>query len=114
MAFSCRGHTLMVMKQESNEPSEEFLQEWQMKLIPLTSKYRIEVHIYTNEWLALHSEMNPGSSSPKCILGLATKLLVMVTAHVKDLTGWFPGMLVCPSPSQPFVTYLPCWKCHCE
>ena len=114
MAFSCRGRTLMVMKQEPNEPSEEFLEEWQMKLAPLKSKYRIEVHIFTNEWLTLYNEVNQGSSSSNCVPGLATKLVVMVTAHLKALTGWFPGMLVCPSPSQPFVTYMPCWKCHGE
>ena len=110
----------MVMKQESNEPSEDFLDAWQMKLITLKAKHRIEVHIYTNEWVALTNELlelNIGSfalleSSFECIPGLATKLMVMLAGHVKALaTSWFPGMLTSSSPGQPFVTYMPCWKC---
>lgn len=129
MAFSYRGRTLMCMKQEVNEPCEGFLDEWQMKLYILQSKFRIEVHIYTNEWVSLTNELLELSShsfsleSFECLPGLATKLLVMVTGHVKALaTSWFPGMLVTPTPggggagagSQSFVTYMPCWKCYAE
>lgn len=121
MAFSYRGRTLMSMKQESNEPCEDFLETWQMKLCLLKSKHRIEVHIYTSEWVSLTNELlelNSHSFSLDmfdCIPGLATKLLIMVTAHVKALAmNWFPGMLTSASHSQPFVTYMPCWKCYAE
>ncbi len=111
----------MVMRQVSNEPCDEFTSRWDFKISLEPAKYRIEVHIYTNEWVSLTNELlelNSQHSLPldnfERIPGLATKLLIMVTGHVKDLAlSWFPGMLK-GSPSQPFVTYLPCWKCYAE
>lgn len=118
MAFSYRGRTLMVMKQVTNEPCGDFADQWGKKLAQLlTSKYRIEVHIYTNEWATLSNELlelNSHNFDFGCIPGLATKLLIMMTAHVKALAlSWFPGMLKVPS-SSPFITYMPCWKCYAE
>ena len=116
MAFSYRGRTLLVMKQVSNIPSDEFLDKWEMKAHLLKSKYRIEIHIYTNEWITLSNELMELNSQEnfECIPGLATKLLVMITGHVKALAlSWFPGMLIFPS-GRTFVTYVPCWKCYAE
>ena len=137
MAFSYRGRTLMVMKQASNEPCDEFLEAWQLRLRLLKAKHRIEVHIYTNEWVALINELLELNSQSfslenlECVPGLATKLMIMVTAHVRALAvSWFPGMMVAVPTSRssmsslssaasgaggtPFVTYMPCWKCYAE
>ena len=52
--------------------------------------------------------------NPSSIPGLATKLLVMLTNHVKTLaTGYFTGMLSLPQPGV-FSSYIPCWKCFAE
>jgi hypothetical protein len=113
----------MAMKQEVNEPCEGFLDAWQMKLKSiLHSKIRIEIHIYTNEWVSLTNELlelNSHNFSFEGLPGLATKLLVMLTGHVKALAmDWFPGMLLSPSAaassSEAFITYVPCWKCYAE
>lgn len=106
----------MIMTQSSNDPSDEFLEAWQMKLHLLTSKQRIEIHIYINEWVTLTNELlGPNSytlSLDNNIRGLATKLLVMVTGHVKALAmNWFQGMLM---PVNNFTTHMPCWKCYAE
>lgn len=115
MAFSYRGHTLMVMKQAVNMPSDKFLETWQGRVKLLESRYRIEVHIYTNEWVKLTNELvalNAHSGDFEAIPGLATKLLIMVTTHVKALAlNWFSGML---RSSSSNVTYIPCWKCYAE
>lgn len=122
LAFSYRGQTLMVMKQVSNKPCEEFLLtrlNHQINRCLLVSKYRIEVHIHINEWVSLTNkllESNPHSFSMERIPGLATKLLVILSTHVKELAlKWFPGM-ICPNPSSetPFITYIPCWNCCAE
>ena len=49
LAYSLRNHTVFVMKQVANEPSEEFLMNKQLpkqvKMGLLVSKYRIEAHV---------------------------------------------------------------------
>ena len=107
----------MVMKQASNEPGEGFPDAKEIKLRLLKAKHRIELHIYTNEWVSLgHELLELGSFSPEnleSIPGLATKLLIMVTTHVRTVaTSWFDGMLT--STSSDVVTYMPCWKCYAE
>lgn len=120
MAFSYRGRTLLIMQQVTNEPCDNFLDQWEIKLKLLNSKYRIEIHIYINEWVALFNELlelgctNFMFENFECIPGLATKLLVMIASHVKTLAvSWFPGMIKGTS-EDPFVTYIPCWKCYSE
>lgn len=108
----------MVVKQESNEPCEEFLEVWE-KLTILQSKHRIEVHIFTNEWMSLTKELQELNSSHsislQCIPGQAAKLLTIVMGHLEALvTSWFPRMLVCPSLYEHSVTYMACWKCYAE
>ena len=106
MAFSYHGHTLMVIKQESNEPSDKFFEKWQFNLTLLKAKYRIEAHIYINEWMAL------SNSCGESFISQATKLVVMISMHVKSLaTNWFPKMLI-SSENQSFSTHIPCWKCY--
>ena len=105
----------MIIKQESSEPSDDGAdgdnkdEMLQSNVNILKSKYRIEAHVYTNELLATFIEMNCISDM---FASLATKLMVMITGHVKALTtSWFPKMLTSLKVQQPFVTILPCWKC---
>ena len=125
MAFSHKGRTLVVIKQEDNKPCDELVDTLKVKSHLLKSVYRIEIHIYTNEWVALTNELMEQSSrfmdNFEFIPGLATKLLVTVTSHVKALTsGFFQGMLTRRSRSMDkkedfeSITYLPCWKCYAE
>ena len=109
----------MVIKQVSNKPCDKVLETWQFKLKLLKSKFRIEIHVYTNEWVTLTNELlslNSQTESFECIPGLATKLLVMVSRHVISLAlNWFPGMLACSSQAEDKPpTYMPCWKCYSE
>ena len=120
LAFSCRGHTLLVMTQTTNKPCEKFLEDWGTRVKVLRGEYRIEIHIYTNEWIKLAGNLaeldfhNLQIDNPDSIPGLATKLLVMLTNHVKTLaTGYFTGMLNLPRPGV-FSSYVPCWKCFAE
>ena len=109
MAFSYSGHTLMIIKQEPSDDDDGDYDMLQSNVNILKSKYRIEAHVYTNELLAIFIEMNCISD---LFASLATKLMVMITGHVKSLTtSWFPKMLTSLKVQQPFVTILPCWKC---
>ena len=113
MAFSHKGRTLVIIKQESNEPCDDVVDTLEVKSLLLKSVYRIEIHIYTNEWVALTNELLEQSS--EFIPGLATELLVTVTSHVKALTsGFFRGMLTGDQGDFESITYLPCWKCYAE
>ena len=120
MAFSYRGRTLLIVRQVSNEPCKSFHDKFPHKNIRLLPpKHRIEIHIYTNEWVTLSNELLYVNSTFslenfECLPGLATKLLVMITGHVKTLAlSWFPGMLSFPK-GRSFITYIPCWKCYSE
>ena len=117
IAFAHRGRTLLVMKQVTNQPSDEFLKAWGTSVHLLKSEYRIEIHIYTNEWVTLCVELmdlNLPSFPLDNMSGLATKLLVMLTGHVKTLaTTFFAGMLSLLRGGM-FSSYVPCWKCFAE
>lgn len=111
MAFAYRGHTLMVMRQVSSESCDI---ELPYTAHLLQHKYRIEVHVYTNEWIKLITELLDVSTvNLECIPGLATKLLVMVTSHLHGLThNFFADMLISSSNTQ--TTFMPCWKCYAK
>ncbi len=104
------------MKQEENKtPDDEVAVGFQVKLNWLDEKYRIEVHVYTPEWVTLANELlqceqiNYSLDNPNCLPGLATRLIVMISQHIKSLAcDWFPGMLHTP------LTYAPCWKGFAE
>ena len=115
IAFAHRGKTLLVVKQEPNlrEGGEDLRLTW------LEGTYRVEVHVYTPEWVALATELlecDRINYSIDAVPGLATKLLVMISQHVKSLaSNWFPGMLTSYyGPPLRFSTYMPCWKCFAE
>ena len=116
IAFSHRGRTLLVVKQANNKALVESDRAHQVYL--LEGKIRVEVHVYTPEWVALANEllncdkMSYSLDNPFCLPGMATRLLVMISQHVKSLASdWFPGMFITPQ-SQKFPTYMPCWKCY--
>jgi hypothetical protein len=116
IAFAHGDRILLVLKQKVKESCPEFLKP-SSKL--LDEEYRIEVHVYTNEWIQLVNELAEGGCldiqlTPTKIIAYATRLLVMVSGHIKSLvTNWFPGMLVSPpGVSLSFVTFVPCWKCY--
>ena len=45
------------------------------------------------------------------VVGLATRLLVMISQHIESLVKiWFAKMLK-SQPNGSFVTHVPCWKC---
>ena len=96
MAYTLRGRTLLIIKQQRNEEAYH------------GEEFRIEVHIYTLEWAALSNELQGKDRAN--VLPLATNLLVMLSQHVVFLAlEWFPGMLLGhPKPSA----YVPCWKCY--
>jgi hypothetical protein len=115
LAFSYKGRTLMVMQQVSNEPSQKFRFEPQTHQI--STLKRIEVSIYHNELIILVNkllDLNEAFTFPESIIELATKLLIMLSAHVEEVAlSWFNGMLRRPpGDGIPFFTYIPCWKCN--
>ena len=119
IGFAHRGRTLLVLKQEMNENCPEFLRHWEHSVKLLEEAYRIEIHVYTDEWIQLVNELAKNGCldiqlTPTNVTAYATRLLVMVSGHIKSLaTNWFPGMLVSP-PGMSFVTFTPCWKCYTE
>jgi hypothetical protein len=119
MAFAHKGRTLFVLKQESNVNYPELLSRWEFSVELLKEEYRIEIHIYTDEWIQLANELAMAGRldvhfTPINATAYATRLLVMVSGHIKSLaTNWFPGMLESP-PGMSFVTFMPCWKCYAE
>lgn len=119
IAFAHRGRTLLVLKQEANETCPDFLSRWEFSIKLLEEAYRIEVHIYTDEWIKLVNDLAEAGRldvqiTPTNVTALATRLLVMVSGHIKSLaTSWFPGMVVAPQ-GMSFVTFMPCWKCYAE
>ena len=117
IAFAHRDRTLLVLKQKVKESCPESLSRSELSVKLLDEAYRIEVHVYTNEWIQLVNELNEDGCldiqlTPTKIIAYATQLLVMVSRHIKSLaTNWFPGMLVSP-PGVSYVTFVPCWKCY--
>ena len=111
IAHAQQDHTLVVIKQENNEKSEEKL-KW------IKGTFTIEVHINVPEWIMLakkHGELNNFLANPNYVHGLATSLIVMISQHVRALgSDWFPGMFLTPSSHHQFTTYMPCWKCFAQ
>ena len=120
IVYKCKGHTLLLIKQEVNQkPAISDIPPAQANLPTLPGEYRIEVHIYTNEWVKLLNYLseqgvfNP-NVPPNYIPGLATRLLVVLSTHIKALAqNYFSGMLLSPQGGN-VVTYMPCWKCFAE
>jgi len=117
IVYECKGRTLLLVKQETG--SGEAPHELEGTVPCLQGDFRIEVHIYTNEWISLVDYLSTegqmsSSLPPSFIPGLATRLLVVITAHIKSLAlGYFSGMLL-TSPGKTAVSYVPCWKCFAE
>jgi len=108
------------MAQTTNVPCDKFNKNWGTRVRVLQGQQRVEIQIYVNEWIKLANKLvelefhNFHIDNPSSIPGLATKLLVMLTNHVKTLaTGYFTGMLSLPKPGV-FSSYIPCWKCFAE
>ena len=120
IVFKCKGRTLLLIKQEANQDSQPSdVPPLETALPTLPGDYRIEVHIYTNEWINLVNYLseqgvfNP-NVPPHYIPGLATRLLVVLSTHIKALAqNYFSGMLLSPQGGN-VVTYMPCWKCFAE
>ncbi len=119
IVYSCRGRTLLLIKQETSSKPVDIPQETLDSFPTLNGEYRIEVHIYTNEWIKLANDLSElgllnTSLPPDFIPGLATKLLVVLSTHIKSLAiNYFTGMLQ-SHQGQHAVTYMPCWKCFAE
>ena len=119
--FEYKGRTLLLVKQESNQICKNFIQQWDGRIKMLYGEYRIEVHIYTDEWITLTNYLAEqgtsqlGTTLPSdYISGIATRLLVMITKHIESLaTRYFSGMLLVPQ-GKSVATYMPCWKCFAE
>lgn len=105
VAFSHRGRTLLVVKEEDNTAPENSREiEW------LPAKKRIEIHVYAHEWFEVQNELQM-NGRPATMLqntfslpGIATQLLVQISQHILSLA--IQGML----DSQ--LVYIPCWKCY--
>lgn len=108
VAFSHRGRTLLVVKEEDNRPPETNDDlEW------LPAKKRIEIHVYAPEWLNVLQELVMAGrptrmlENPISLPGIATQLLVKISQHLLSLAqGWFNGVL------KNALIYIPCWKCY--
>lgn len=119
LAFVYQNRTLIVIQQVTNAPYKEFSQTWHEERVDvMNSSRRIEFHIYTNECILLAEDIlestTPCSLIKSSVVSMATTLLTMISWHIKALAqSWFPGMLK-ETLNQPFLTYLPCWKCYAE
>ncbi len=119
IVYKCRGRTLLLIKQEICSRPVDVPQETVEMFPYLKGEYRIEVHIYTNEWVKLANDLSQQgilntSLPPDYIPGLATKLLVVLSTHIKSLAvNYFSGMLL-SHQGHHAVTYMPCWKCFGE
>jgi len=109
IAFAHRGRTLLVVKQAYNTVVEADGKTLQVRC--LEGFFRVEVHVYTPEWVALANELlmcdqlNYSLDNPFCLPGMATKLLVMISKHVKSLANdWFPGIFI--TPPRPEIPHL--------
>ena len=118
IAFAYRGRTLLVLKQDANSVSDDFTQRWGQRFQLLRGTFRVELHVYTPEWIALANDLltleriHYSIDDPQCIPGFATHLLVMISNHIRNLaTDWFPGMFLSAPLNQ---TFMPCWKCCAE
>ena len=111
IAHAQREHTLVVIKQENNEKSEENL-KW------IKGTFTIEVHINVPEWIMLakkHGEVNNSLTNPNYVHSLATSLIVMISQHMRALgRDWFPGIFLTLPDHHRFTTYMPCWKCFAQ
>ena len=107
ICFVHRNQILFTLKQESNlnaNPSN-------IQVNVFTEKYRIELHIYANKFIAL-TQHKEHQLSQSYVTGLATHLLVMISQHVELLVeSWFPQMLKTKSNGSTMITHIPCWKC---
>ena len=126
VAFSHRGRTLLVVKEEDNSPpaTAEELGWLEIKsdgtpLKPdreiewLPAKKRIEIHVYAPEWLNVLQELELAGrptkmlKNPISLPGIATRILVKISQHLLSLAhGWFHGVL------SSKLIYIPCWKCY--
>lgn len=110
VAFSHRGRTLLIVKEECNvapDGSEEL--EW------LPAKRRIEIHVYVQEWFEVQNELQLAGHSATMLQntfslpGIATQLLAKISQHILSLAhNWFRGML------ENELIYIPCWKCYSQ
>ena len=107
------------MMQEENN-TENFDTPLDSEVNFVKSNLRIELHIFTNEWLALSNyliktgqESDYTHANSRFISGLATKILLLLTVHLKKLsTDYFLGMI--ERPATEFCTYMACWKCFSD
>ena len=115
MAFSHRGRTLFVVKEEDNTPPDktEAALEKEEERVWLPARKRIEIHVYASEWIFVQQELSSTGREalllrdPISVPGFATQLLVKVSQHLLALGhDWFRGML-----ESEFI-YIPCWKCY--
>ena len=104
VAFSHRGRTLLVVKEEENqEPESDDRYEW------LPAKKRIEIHVYAQDWFEVQNELF-GQGHPAPLLqntfslpGISTQLLMKISQHMAKVFGSLLG-------SETI--YIPCWKCY--
>ena len=107
MAFSHRGRTLLVVKEEENQaPESDERYEW------LPAKKRLEVHVYAQDWFEVQNELcTKGQPAPLLqntfsLPGIATQLLMKISQHILSLSKVFRSLLNSKS------IYIPCWKCY--
>ena len=107
VAFSHRGRTLLVVKEEDNvAPETDDGVEW------LPSKKRIEIHVYAQDWFEVQNELQindrpaPLLQNTFSLPGIATQLLMKISQYILSLAKVFRGLLETKS------VYIPCWKCY--
>lgn len=107
ICFVCDGHILLLLTQEVNPTMKQESCRYVLNFVE--EKYRIELHLYVNECLTMVLDKEYLNHS--YVVGLATRLLVMISQHIESLVkSWFPKMLK-SQPNGSFVIHVPCWKC---
>lgn len=114
--FGYKDKILFIMMQDENIANEAFPAKFNEGSTILEAKFRIELHVFTNEFMSLSSHLRQSdqvsqvTASMRRISGLATKLLLLLTEHVKKLASdYFSGMI--ELPGTVFCSYMVCWKC---
>ena len=114
-SFAFRNRVLFYMMQDDVTVEDEVETLFVNKATLLKYKFRIELHVFANEFLSMcnlaaSSVSGYTSRDGKSISGLATKLLLLLMDHMKKLAeDFFAGMIV--YPGTVFCSYMICWKC---
>jgi len=107
LAFVHEGMTMLELKQVINSPLAPTFNNQKI----FTEKFRIELAIYVSGISMIHHHDHSSLLSNDEIVGLCTKLLVLIEQHVIDVgEEWYSGVLT-KTPSEDICSYVICSEC---